>query len=492
MTEQDKKVSFVIPIYKSEQCLENCIKSLLDQDYKNIEIVCVLDGENKKATRIINKFGDKIKKIITMEHGGSSKARNEGYKYTDGDFVSFWDSDCYAEPGMTRMWVKMFNQHPEVSFVYSGYRFNDANQTCFASEPFDPYILTCYNYISTMFPMKRDIFPGFDERLKSLQDWDLWLTLVEKGYKGWFLEGSGFTTEPSSKDSISGIGCSTENWLDRYETVRKKHNIIGRDVCFTGIEKSDVAVRLAKIYKQDYQSMPSYHPHRYKVIYLVGFFPQNMQEASAVFRNVPKDCKKVIHWIGNDILSIYQTPYIIVKKLIPALIESIDYHFCENEQARQLLEGVGIKSQILGLPMEYEKIKRPEEFIVYYEDDRHTRELVGSIVKAVPNIKFESPIVADINNYACLLSITNSDIPLETIKQFLASGRYVITSYKTPYSGYIFHENDISKYKNKIINKLFEYKKLWLKGKDNTEAIKYYKDLIDPKHLELKLNEIKT
>ena len=466
---QDKKVSFVVPVYKTEPYLKKSLESLLNQDYKNIEIVVILDGESQEARDIVDSLKDKrIVKIEAIEHGGAPKARNEGYKYTTGDYVSFWDSDCYAYPGMARMWVKVFDIQ-KCDFVYSGYRFSD--KSFMQSEFFDPYILTCNNYIATMFPMKREIFPGFDENLKSLQDWDMWLTISERGYKGYMLEGAAFETE--IREGISSKGCTPEEWLERYNKVRNKHNIKDRNICFTSIVNPFRAKDMAKIYSQDFSHSPGYHPNEYKMIYAIGLYPDSAEQQTQAFQNAPKDCKRIIHWLGEDIEQWLMQPYRGVKAIIKALQQTVHKHYVENETAQMLLKELDIDAEVMALPMKYMEVEKAPTFKVYYEFDSGTKPYIDEIIKACPDIEFSNNELDNLKDYACFFSLTNSALPSENLKRFIASGRSAVTNYKLPYAGYVEPERE------KLIRKLRECKKDFKNGVINQKAIDYYKKLID-------------
>jgi glycosyltransferase involved in cell wall biosynthesis len=466
-------VSFVVPIYKTEKYLEKCLKSLLDQEYKNIEIICVLDGKDKKCEKICERLKSKdkrIRQILTIEHGGANKARNCGFKYTQGDIVSFWDSDCYAEFGMVRMWNKVFTENKDISFVYSDYRFNDAGQTYFTSQHFDDYQITCGNYIATMFPMKRDVFPGFDENLKSLQDWDMWLTVIEKGHKGYYLEGKAFTTE--MRQGISSEGCHPDEWLNRYNAVRNKHGIKDRNICFTSLTNPLRARHLARTMKQDYQDDPSFHPHEYKVIYNLGFYASSMNVSTQVFIGA-RNCKKIIHWFGDDIEGMYGLPYGGVKTLVSSMNTSGIINYCETESGVELLKELGFKNiEVRSLPMDVVDVPLPKNFKVYYEYDGRTADLMKAVINSCPDIKFETPNICQLSDYACFLSITGSEFPSENLKRFLASGRPVITNYKLLYANYTDPKRE------DIVRKLREENKGWKKYKCNEKATAYYRELI--------------
>lgn len=472
-----KKFSFIIPVYKTEKYLVNCIQSLLAQDYKNIEIILVLDGMNKKAKKIYTKIRRKDKRLvkcIVIKHAGVQRARNTGYKYATGDYVSFWDSDCYAEIGMTRMWAKGF-MITKADFIYAGYGWTNPSASPINSEPYDPYLLTCYNYIATMFPMKREIFPGFDENIKSLQDWDLWLTLKDKGYKGaFYTQGLAFKTE--MRPGISSEGCTTEKWLERYNAVRDKHGIKGRTIAFVSATDKMRGLELAEKYKQDFMDMTYYHhPFNYKVIYCIGMYPQLSHVSSVPFRNAIKGCVKVVHWVGVDVENLLMYPYALVKALSKTFHDYVDYHFCENEQTRKMLEELGINAEIHPLPLIYKPVPMPKEFSVYYEFDNDTKEKMQSVVRACPDIKFHSeddnPGLA---NCACFLSITGSKMPSENMKRFGAAGRYLITNYGMLYSGNT--GEDIEE----IIKAIRHRKALFDKKKINRKQQAYYKKMISP------------
>ncbi len=217
------EVSFVIPYYHKLKSIHRCLKSLFNQSVKDIEVIVVFDGPDSEAERIVRKF--KHVKVVNIPHGGAPAARNAGAKVATGKYISFWDADCYIESGAVQAWLIAFRKYPDVDFVYAGYRFLPEGNGGIASEPFDPWLLQINNYISGMFPIKREKAPKWDESLASLQDWDFWLTAIKNGCKGFRLEGYSFKTDLPEPKSISGVGCRPENWLNRLETVKNKHGI---------------------------------------------------------------------------------------------------------------------------------------------------------------------------------------------------------------------------------------------------------------------------
>ena len=89
------KISIVVPIYNIENFVEDCIKSLIHQTYKNIEILLVNDGSKDDSLNICEcyRLHDERIVIINKENGGLSSARNAGLKMATGDYCLFLDGD---------------------------------------------------------------------------------------------------------------------------------------------------------------------------------------------------------------------------------------------------------------------------------------------------------------------------------------------------------------------------------------------------------------
>lgn len=90
-------VSIIIPVYKVEAYLKECIESVINQTYKNLEIILVDDGSPDNCGQICDKYAyiDNRIKVIHKENGGLSSARNAGLEIATGDYISFIDSDDF-------------------------------------------------------------------------------------------------------------------------------------------------------------------------------------------------------------------------------------------------------------------------------------------------------------------------------------------------------------------------------------------------------------
>ena len=96
---KEELVSVVVPIYKVEQFIEKCIKSIINQTYKSIEIILVDDGSPDNCGKICDEYATKDEriKVIHKENGGLSDARNAGINIANGTYITFIDSDDYVD-----------------------------------------------------------------------------------------------------------------------------------------------------------------------------------------------------------------------------------------------------------------------------------------------------------------------------------------------------------------------------------------------------------
>ncbi len=92
------KVSVIVPVYNTEKYLEKCLDSIVNQTYKDIEIIVINDGSTDNSFKIINKYVDKYPNIVYKEitNHGQGYARNLGIKLSSGDYIMFLDSDDYV------------------------------------------------------------------------------------------------------------------------------------------------------------------------------------------------------------------------------------------------------------------------------------------------------------------------------------------------------------------------------------------------------------
>lgn len=111
--ENSDKVSIIVPIYNVEPFLERCLESIINQSYKNLEILLVDDGSNDGSEKIADNFliKDERIRVIHKKNTGVSDTRNVGIKNATGEYICFADADDYLKPDYVEYLLSMITRH---------------------------------------------------------------------------------------------------------------------------------------------------------------------------------------------------------------------------------------------------------------------------------------------------------------------------------------------------------------------------------------------
>lgn len=101
-------ISVIIPVYNSEKYLDRCLSSILNQSYKDIEVIVVNDGSTDSSKEICQKYDVKV---IDSEHRGLSAARNIGIEHANGEWLMFLDSDDWVSEDFCRIPLEAANRY---------------------------------------------------------------------------------------------------------------------------------------------------------------------------------------------------------------------------------------------------------------------------------------------------------------------------------------------------------------------------------------------
>lgn len=116
------KVSIIIPVYNSEKYIDRCLKSVLKQDYNNIEIICVNDGSKDNSLDILKKYEKSSKFIIIdQENIGVAKTRNKAIKKSTGDYILFIDNDDFIDSNYVSTYLNKAKES-DCDVVLGGYK----------------------------------------------------------------------------------------------------------------------------------------------------------------------------------------------------------------------------------------------------------------------------------------------------------------------------------------------------------------------------------
>lgn len=124
-------ISVIVPVYCVEQYLEKCVSSIVNQTYKNLEIILVDDGSPDNCPQLCDDWQKKDKRIrvIHKENGGLSDARNAGLRASSGELVMFVDSDDWIAPEMAeKMELAMRTYHADMVLCQFAKVFPDGRE----------------------------------------------------------------------------------------------------------------------------------------------------------------------------------------------------------------------------------------------------------------------------------------------------------------------------------------------------------------------------
>lgn len=156
--------------------------------------------------------------VVHDEGRGANWARNRGFEMVKTPYVLFSDNDIAWEPDALLNLFNAMHEDSHASYAYGGYTIDGAPHSFME---FNADRLRQNNYISTMSLIWAEDFPGFDESLQRLQDWDLWLTMLERGKVGTYCGHKIFTTKRRSGITF-GDGIS---WEEARAIVARKHGL---------------------------------------------------------------------------------------------------------------------------------------------------------------------------------------------------------------------------------------------------------------------------
>ncbi len=183
-------VSVIIPNYNHARYVGDAICSVLNQDYRNFEIIVVDDGSRDDSREVVAQFGDKVQ-YIYQENAGLSAARNTGIRASKGALIGVLDADDMYEPMFLDTLVDALKADPSADGIYCGYQFVDQennllpqieNRPVPSDELYDALLDGNFFVPESIF-LRRYVYDDvglFDEALRACEDWDVWLRVTKK------------------------------------------------------------------------------------------------------------------------------------------------------------------------------------------------------------------------------------------------------------------------------------------------------------------------
>lgn len=219
-------VSVIIPTYNREKTIKRAINSVLNQTYKNIELIIVDDGSSDNTEKLVKEIKDKkVKYYKLKENKGACFARNYGIKMSKGNLIAFQDSDDeWLEDKLENQINNMIKNNSDIdfcSYMIGNKTYPNLNKKYRIKKYGYLKALAFGNYMGTpLLLIKKECldYYSFDDNLPRFQDWDLVLNLAKK-YK------ISFTEKVLAKVYVQNdsITKSTEKIIRSIEIMKNKN-----------------------------------------------------------------------------------------------------------------------------------------------------------------------------------------------------------------------------------------------------------------------------
>ena len=187
------KVSLIIPVYNQERYIQESVESALKQDYEPLEVIVVDDGSTDRTSRILKRFGQRIR-YIPQENRGAAAALNRGVQLAQGSFVGWLSGDDLYLPGKITAQVHEFQAEPSLGLVYTDWVMIDAGgreirtvcAPCPSAERFARELLKSNFINGSSVLIRKECLARvgyFDETLVADVDGDMWFKLLKYGHR---------------------------------------------------------------------------------------------------------------------------------------------------------------------------------------------------------------------------------------------------------------------------------------------------------------------
>lgn len=116
MSEACEKISVIVPVYNVEKYLEDSVRSIMNQTYRNLEIICVNDGSTDGSSEILHRLQKEDERIVIVDkpNGGLGDARNAGLEHVTSEWISFVDSDDTLRTDAYEIIARAIGENPDM------------------------------------------------------------------------------------------------------------------------------------------------------------------------------------------------------------------------------------------------------------------------------------------------------------------------------------------------------------------------------------------
>ncbi len=180
------KVSVIIPCFNHGEYLAEAVQSALDQTCPPFEVIVVDDGSNETGTlSVLEDMSQSGINVIRTQNNGLAAARNNGIKVAQGDYILPLDADDRIAPGYLEKASSLLDKNPEVGIAYGRVELFEERSGVWEKPSFSEQLLLFENMIVACAMFRRKDWEAVGGYSKCMtfgwEDWDFWLSLIERG-----------------------------------------------------------------------------------------------------------------------------------------------------------------------------------------------------------------------------------------------------------------------------------------------------------------------
>lgn len=311
----DKLVSIIIPVYNVRNYLKDCIDSVINQTYKNIEILLIDDGSVDGSSEICDEYKTLDSRIVVIhkKNGGLSDARNVGIDLCKGDYIYFLDSDDYLEKDAIEILLN--------SCEYFGKQIALTNYRMFIGEIVEEKnIEKKYEYeeLSTMDSIKTMLLPGKYDHCACAKMYDRKLWDSIRFPKGKLYEDL-YTIYDIFQISNGCVYCD----FPKYNYRTRPDSIMNSPIKYKDLELLDISDMVADKLKNWYPDLNEIIVN-HRVITYANFLVRVLKSNDGTYKAT---IKRIVQVCRENQSSCLKSKYMRVNDKIKVFIICRNYHF---------------------------------------------------------------------------------------------------------------------------------------------------------------------
>lgn len=223
-------ISIIIASYNASKYLDECLQSVLEQTYINWEAIIVNDGSTDNTKQVVKKWikQDSRFKYYEKPNTGLAQTRIFGIKNSSGKYILPLDADDYLDINFLAKTSKVIEENKDIEIVYSDVKLFGEKNKLFVLPKYSFNSLLLKNCIISTSLFRRESYNnvgGYCSELTSLEDWDLWISILKNGGKTYKINEVLFYYRTHNSGSLTNkLFKNPAKYIEYHNIIFKRHS----------------------------------------------------------------------------------------------------------------------------------------------------------------------------------------------------------------------------------------------------------------------------